>query len=218
VPSTIPAYAGRHEGTFTPIGGVEGYTTTREEGRCGRLGEDLAGVEDLRTWLTAHGIRCETWGRDGTKSVRSLWNEIAAGETRLSPDPPMREVAVVSVLIEAGGRRLTEVRQLMADGTVRERNAWPSEKLLPGETPVAAALRCLVEELRVDARDVTVAAEPLSTTVEQLDSPSYPGLPTRYTLHTVAATVPDLPSTAFTTEEAPGTGEAAVRTHYWEWH
>ncbi|MEU6145321.1 NUDIX hydrolase [Streptomyces sp. NPDC047081] len=173
--------------------------------------------DDLREWLAGQGIPYDTWGRDGTKSVRRLWEEIAAGETWLSPDPPLREVAVVSVTIETAGRRLTEVRQLMADGAVRDRNSPPTEKMLPGETPVAAALRCLAEELRVDPQDVTVADSPPSLSVEQSDSPSYPGLPSRYHLYTVTATVHGLPRTPFTTEEAPGHGDAAVRTHHWEW-
>ncbi|MCI3277772.1 NUDIX hydrolase [Streptomyces cylindrosporus] len=174
-------------------------------------------VDDLREWLAAQGVPYDTWGRDGTKSVRRLWEEIAAGETWLSSGPPLREVAVVSVTIETAGRRLTEVRQLMADGAVRERDSPPTEKMLPGETPEAAALRCIAEELGVDPDAVTITARAPFPTVEQSDSPSYPGLPSRYHLHTVTAEVPGLPLTPFTTEEAPGHGDAAVRTHYWEW-
>ena len=180
-------------------------------------GGDMNSLNDLQEWLARHGIPCDAWGRDGTKPVTRLWEEILAGETWLSEDPPLRQVAVVSVTVEANGKQLTEVRQLMADGAVRERNSPPTEKMKPGESAVAAALRCMVEELRVDARDVSVAAEPVSMTVEEVESPSYPGLPTRYLLHTVAASVPGLPATRFTTEEAPGAGDAAVRTHYWEW-
>lgn len=174
-------------------------------------------LSELQAWLTRHGIPFDAWGRDGSKPVTSLWREIASGESWLSEDPPLRQVAVVSVRIEADGKQLTEVRQLMATGAVRERNSPPTEKLKPGETAVAGALRCVAEELRVEARYVRVATEPVSTTVEQVDSPSYPGLPTRYLLHTVAADVRGLPTSAFATDEASGS-DAAVRTHHWEWH
>lgn len=173
---------------------------------------------ELQHWLTGHGIAFDDWGRDrdGSKSVTRLWQEIASGESWLTDDPPLRQVAVVSLRIESDGKRLTEVGQLLADGAVRRRNSPPTEKLKPGETPAAGALRCAIEELRVVAQDVQIAAQPLSTTVEESHSPSYPGLRTRYLLHTITATIPTLPTSAFTTEEAPDS-DAAVLTHHWEW-
>jgi hypothetical protein len=179
----------------------------------------IRSLSELQDWLTGHGIPFDAWGRDrdGSKPVARLWHEIASGESWLTDDPPLRRVAVVSLRIEAAGKQLTEVRQLMADGAVRERNSPPTEKLKPGETATAGALRCAVEELRVEARHVRIVAEPLSTTVEELDSPSYPGLRTRYLLHTMTAAVLSLPTSAFTTDEASGS-DAAVLTHHWEWH
>lgn len=179
----------------------------------------IRSLSELQDWLTGHGIPFDAWGRDrdGSKPVTRLWQEIASGESWLTDDPPLRRVAVVSLRIEAAGKQLTEVRQLMADGAVRERNSPPTEKLKPGETATAGALRCAVEELRVEARHVRIVAEPLSTTVEEVDSPSYPGLRTRYLLHTMTAAVLSLPTSAFTTDEASGS-DAAVLTHHWEWH
>jgi len=217
VPPTIPAYDRGHEGTITRIRGVARYTVTRgptlphEPVRPHSLSE-------LQHWLTGHGIAYDTWGRrrDGSKPVTRLWQEIASGESWLTDDPPLRQVAVVSLRIESDGKQLTEVGQLMADGAVRRRNSPPTEKLKRGETPAAGALRCAIEELRVVAQDVQIAAQPLSTTVEESHSPSYPGLRTRYLLHTITATIPTLPTSAFTTEEAPDS-DAAVLTHHWEW-
>jgi len=51
--------------------------------------------------------------------------------------------------------------------------------------------------------------------VDRRHSPSYPGLPTVYTLHGVAATLPCLPAGAFTAEE-PRPGGARLVTS-WEW-
>jgi len=177
----------------------------------------LRDLTDLREWLTRQGIPHETWGVGGSKSVRHLWNEISTGESTLSQNPPLRQLSVVSLSIQVGGKQLTEAGQLMANGAVRERNSPPTEKMKPGETVTAAALRCVAEELRVDASAVTVAPEPESVAVEQLESPSYPGLPTSYRLYTIAAEVRGLPSTSFTTEEAPSGSDAPVTTHYWEW-
>lgn len=149
--------------------------------------------------------------------MRHLWNEISSGESTLSQNPPLRQVSVVSLNIQVGGKQLTEARQLMANGAVRERNSPPTEKMKPGESVTAAALRCVVEELGVDESAVTIAPEPESMAVEELESPSYPGLPTSYRLYTIAAEVRGLPPTNFTTEEAPSGSDPTVTTHYWEW-
>ncbi|GAA3778992.1 NUDIX domain-containing protein [Streptomyces phyllanthi] len=172
---------------------------------------------ELQEWLRSNGIPYESWDIGAVKSVRNLWDEIASGEATLSEDPPLRRVSVVSVVVRTGGGQLTEVAQLMANGAVRERNSPPSEKMKPGETAIAAALRCLAEELGVREADATVDPRSLSVAVERVASPSYPGLPGEYRLHTVEAQVSGLPGTSFTTDEAPGDGDAVVTTHYWEW-
>lgn len=182
----------------------------------GRM-RDLHSPEELQDWLRSNGIPYESWGIGAVKSVRNLWDEITSGETTLSDDPPLRRVSVVSVRIRAGGKQLTEAGQLMATGAVRKRNSPPTEKMKPGETAVAAALRCLAEELGVREADVDVDPESLSVAVEKAVSPSYPGLPSEYRLHSLDAQVSGLPGTGFTTEEASGSGDAVSTTHYWEW-
>lgn len=147
-----------------------------------------------------------------------LWSEVASGETVLSKSPPLRQIAAVSVIIQVGGRRLVEARQLMANGSVRERNSPPAEKMLPGETPADAARRCLAEELGVDESRVTLDLTRAKVATRRTESPSYPGLTTSYRLWTIPAEVSGLPAADFTTDEASGDKHAAVSTHYWEWH
>jgi hypothetical protein len=174
-------------------------------------------LEELQDWLRSNGIPYEAWGIGAVKSVRNLWDEITSGEATLSDDPPLRRVSVVSVRIRVNGKQLTEVGQLMATGAVRKRNSPPTEKMKPGETALAAALRCLAEELGVREEDAVIDPEPLPVAVERVDSPSYPGLPSEYRLHTIDARVSGLPETGFTTEEASAGGGAVISTHYWEW-
>ncbi|MBA2809288.1 NUDIX hydrolase [Streptomyces sp. KM273126] len=178
---------------------------------------DLHSLDELQEWLRSNGIPCESWGIGAVKSVRNLWDEITSGEATLSDDPPLRHVSVVSVRIGQDGKQLTEVGQLMAGGAERKRNSPPTEKMKPGETVVAAVLRCLAEELGVRERDVTIDPLSLSVAVEKVVSPSYPGLPSEYRLHTVDAQVSGLPGTSFTTEEASGCWDAVISRHFWEW-
>lgn len=178
---------------------------------------DLRNVAELQEWLRSNGIPYESWGIGAVKSVQNLWDELTSGEATLSDDPPLRRVSVVSVRVRVNGKQLTEVGQLMANGAVRKRSSPPTEKMKPGETATAAALRCLAEELGVPAADATVDPHSLSVAAEEVVSPSYPGLTSAYRLHTIDARVRGLPATSFTTEESSGDGDPLVATHYWEW-
>lgn len=177
----------------------------------------LDSLVDLQVWLSRNDIPCASWGSGGTKTVKNLWDEVRSGETRLVENPCSRQVAVVKVEIEVAGRRLVEAEQLMVNGAKRKRNSPPTEKMKPGESASDAALRCVVEELGVEAGEFSVAAESVLVTTERQESPSYPGLPTEYLLYSVAAHVPGLPLVNFTTAEAPGSHDATVVTHFWEW-
>ena len=178
---------------------------------------DLLSLAELEDWLRSNGIPYESWGVGAVKSVQNLWDEITSGEATLSEDPPLRRVSVVSVRVVVDGRQLTEVGQLMATGAMRKRDSPPTEKMKPGETVTAAALRCLAEELGVRDTDVVIDPRSLSVAVEKVASPSYPGLPSEYRLHSVDAQVSGLPETHFTTQEASGDGDPVISTHYWEW-
>jgi hypothetical protein len=169
---------------------------------------------ELREWLEKNGIDCAAWGIGGAKSVRQLYDEIAAGETALEDDPPLRRVEVVTLRIGQGGKELVEAGQLMGDGSVRRRDMAPAEKVKPGEDVVAAALRCVAEELGIGGAGVSVGrvAEPREPGAQS--SPSYPGLPTAYVFHEVEVRVPGLPAGGFWTREQ---GDGSVFAHLWEW-
>ncbi len=172
----------------------------------------------LTDWLAANGLPLNDWGRGGAKSVADLWAEVACGETTLGDNPPRRAVNVVQVLIHQGERTLTEIEQAMADGRRRARGWPPSEKLKGGEEALAAARRCLAEELGIITSLDTLCEETLPYE-HTLDSPSYPGLPTTYRVHTVALAADDLPAALpeadfWLDNAAPGD---PVRRHLWGW-
>ena len=87
----------------------------------------------------------------------------------------------------------------------------------PGEHPLEAALRCLVEELEVAPGDVTLRPESYRQVVTERDARSYPGLRTRYTLHIVEADVAGLPDHAFSTAEKAGGPGEPINRHFWVW-
>ena len=171
----------------------------------------------LRHWLEARGIDLSSWGRGGHKRVEHLWREVMRGESVLQEAPPLRLVEVVQVIVRRGDRILVEAEQELAGGQRRLRNRPPAEKMHAGERPLAAALRCLVEELELQPEDVTLLPDSYRKVVTERDGRSYPGLLTRYTLHILEAEAPLLPDVSFSTaEKAEGPGEP-VRRHFWVW-
>eukprot|EP00850_Spirogloea_muscicola_P009460 SM000053S17417 [mRNA] locus=s53:223876:224695:- [translate_table: standard] len=119
--------------------------------------------------------------------------------------PPKRVVHVASVIIRnATGAVLVESHQEMEDGNVRVRNRPLSEKMRPGEGVEAACLRGIVEELGSDLgapAAVTLLRDSYVREEEERESLSYPGLATRYIIHTMAARIAGLPASTFVTEE-----------------
>jgi len=172
----------------------------------------------LTGWLAANGVPLADWGRGGAKTVADLWAEVACGETTLRDQPLRRAVNVVQVVIRRGERMLTEIEQEMADGRRRTRGWPPSEKLKGDETALSAARRCLAEELGIFA-PLEILCEDASPYQHTLDSPSYPGLPTTYRVHTVAVAAADLPTALpdadfWLDNTAPAD---PVRRHLWGW-
>ncbi|KAK4796896.1 hypothetical protein SAY86_029222 [Trapa natans] len=180
-----------------------------------------------------------SWGvKPGTKNVHNLWLELSEGETSLTDStPPIRTVNVVIVrIIGKDGATLIESRQELADGSVRSRRRPLSEKMKPGETPEGAVIRAVKEELgsiisRPAEEIVTIVPGSYRKSVEERSSASYPGLPARYILHSVDATVEGLPENEFYTDEEHEYGDCgetgmgigiadqavSVKRHHWEW-
>jgi len=190
-------------------------TQTAEDDEGPAFVDETALVE----WLQAAGIALDTWGRGGAKTAADLWREVVAGETTLLDGPPRREVRVAQVFIRRGARVLMEIEQELADGRRRERDWPPSEKFKRGEDARVAAQRCLAEELGVDVMPSTLYEEGEPYTRET-DSPSYPGLPTEYRVHTIALDAADLPAPGLPDDDFWRDNTAAadpIRRHLWGW-
>ncbi|KAJ3691218.1 hypothetical protein LUZ61_020382 [Rhynchospora tenuis] len=174
-----------------------------------------------------------TWGSTpGTKTIHNLYHEISQGETSLllADETLIRTVHVASINIRnSQGLVLVESKQLLSDGSVRERSRPLSEKMKPLESIEEAVARAVREELG-ESVVVEILDGSGNIRVEERESLSYPGLRARYVLHSVEAkVVQGLPEEGeFETEE---TGEdsfdiageesegkaVTVKRHYWKW-
>lgn len=206
--------------------------------------EDLGSPEGLAAWmedrLPSGGAAMSLWGRKpGTKRLANLWTELVEGETALEDlRPPRRRVEVVSVkIVNARGERLLESHQEMASGDVRRRGRFLSEKMRPGESVAEACRRGMLEELGPELGSGESVVLDLGSHVceeEERESISYPGLLTRYVLHTLQASGAKLGEGDFVTlEDEHGScgggatsaaaggqkrdGALGVRKHFWVW-
>jgi hypothetical protein len=176
-------------------------------------------LDALHQALQKEGINYAQWGTGSAKSVENLWTELTTGEIALKGSPLCRVLSgVVQVVIRRpDGRILIDSEQIFKDGRCRKRNIPPSEKMLPGETFVDAARRCLVEELHIKPQNITIYPETHKMRQERRDSYSYPGLPSLYTIHSVEVAVRGIPQQDFRTFELNNPGEGVVREHRWAW-
>lgn len=174
-------------------------------------------IHMLERWLHAHNIDTADWGRANAKTVADLWQELRLGESRLQDEPVTRLVDVTNVWVYQNGLVLREVEQELGNGRVRRRNSPPAEKMLPGEDALAAARRCLREELHLDDESFLSDLTLVQSHVSCIDSPSYPGLPSRFTVHSVAVHVRGLPSEDFATLNRAFASGDPVRVHRWRW-
>ncbi|MEM7113678.1 MAG: NUDIX domain-containing protein [Chloroflexota bacterium] len=177
----------------------------------------INGVEALQTWLQQEGIDTSTWGVQQTKSVHSLWEELEHGEIILHEQPPLREVEVVQIVIRRDDYVLLEVEQELGNGRFRSRNIFPSEKLRGGEDYLEAAKRGLQEEMNLDPQEVTFVRDSYEKNRTTIASPSYPNLPTRYTIHRIEAAVSDLPGRDFWCINDGYEEGDPVKQHCWGW-
>jgi len=172
---------------------------------------------ELETWLVAARIDTSNWGHNNAKTVADLAREVANGESTLHVDPPRRVVQVVQVSLWRDERVLIEVEQEFGDGRKRERGHVPSEKMLPNEDPIGAALRCLKEELGLDTDQLLGSPRYINSSKKMRDSPSYPGLLSQFTMHQVLVETMALPDENFSTKnEAHAEGDPIAVSH-WAW-
>ena len=84
--------------------------------------------------------------------------------------------------------RLTEEKQVFKDGRERRRNfkGAVQEKMKAGENPKEAMIRGIWEELGITD---SIELEEQEKTEETLDSPSYPGIRSRYIRHNFKGTL-----------------------------
>eukprot|EP00271_Cylindrocystis_brebissonii_P017618 TRINITY_DN4644_c0_g1_i1.p1 TRINITY_DN4644_c0_g1~~TRINITY_DN4644_c0_g1_i1.p1 ORF type:complete len:878 (-),score=63.81 TRINITY_DN4644_c0_g1_i1:1361-3994(-) len=182
--------------------------------------KELEDVNGLAQWLAdrlpAGASVLQSWGATpSTKRLANLWTELLEGEISLEDlHPPRRNVHVASVKIRnKKGQILVESHQEMGNGAIRPRNRPLSEKMKPGEDVCSACLRGIREELGPElGSSEKVTLYPLSYVREEEErvSFSYPGLLSRYVVHTMYAEVAGLPDETFsTTENEQGSEDAA---------
>jgi len=155
-------------------------------------------VAELGTRLQAAGIDTASWGTGETKTVEHLFQEIEDGETVLVEGEAgelLRQVVVGGADVyytSPDGKtfRLKEEKQVFKDGRERRRDLGRavSEKMKPGENPPEAMVRGMQEELGIEG-DVRLEAS--ETDEETKDSPSYPGLRSKYVTHKFRAELTD---------------------------
>lgn len=152
-------------------------------------------VASLETWLRTHGVDPSPFGAGSAKRVDELATEVECGEATLEvvDGAPRRSVRVLQLRILDESRRvLIEARQEWDCGRVRERGTPLSEKLLRGEDWREAAPRAVAEELGSALRPgyaLEVDDSTLRRVAVERDSLSYPGLPSRYLMHSVEARI-----------------------------
>lgn len=135
------------------------------------------------------------YGQGQAKTVEHLLKEIQSGECQIEwqDNRPIRviNVLVADVFSLDGKQYLVEEKQVFADGRVRDRkekNGSPkrgiSEKMQPGEVSQDAVFRAVEEELGLeDDGWGAIRTACLGQEIEEEESPSYPGLLTRYIKH-----------------------------------
>jgi 8-oxo-dGTP pyrophosphatase MutT (NUDIX family) len=149
-------------------------------------------IASLRNRLEQAGISTTEWGKGEAKTLAHLVKELCEGDCSLVEENGtlIRTVIVggADVLYETpdGTFRLKEEKQVFNDGRERRRDLGSavSEKMKPDEAPGEAMVRGLREELGIRG-DVALCYEGESG--RTLESPSYPGLTSRYVNHKFTA-------------------------------
>ena len=179
--------------------------------------KNFQAFNELLTWLDEKKIVTSSWGRGDTKRVDDLWRELCSGEIKLQDDPPLRLVNVVEIITYQDRQYLIEAIQEFGNGKQRRRNQPPSEKIKAGENYLEAAVRCLYEELNLPAENIFFLPNLYRSKQQVRDSLSYPGLQTRYTIHTVSVNVTGLPQEDFWCDNLSYGYNDPIKRHFWQW-
>lgn len=178
-------------------------------------------VNELREYLSERGVDTAPFGSSPFKSLECLLKEIKEGESLLSTVSggcPLRRVSVISVNIKNNkGLSLFETEQRLPSGSVRRRNLFLSEKMLPNESWEHATRRGILEELGSilpENPDICLLDDTYCKITETKESSSYPGLKTQYECHKVEARVSGLPDDDFETQEERPNG---ILYSNWGW-
>ena len=155
-------------------------------------------IETLKTQLNNVGIDISVWGTGKAKTIEHLMKEIEDGETILTTNENGELVRLLTVAgadiyytSKDGKRyRLKEEKQIFKDGRERQRNLGQaiSEKIKQNEDPEIAIARGIKEELGIESK---IDLEKIENTKNTVESPSYPGLKTEYSIHKFKAVLND---------------------------
>lgn len=181
------------------------------------MGARFDSPDELAAWLEEHGIETAVWGSGQYKSISNLWDEYMQGEVSFVVHPAMRVVRVVQVRILQNKAILLEAEQVFRNGERRFRNQPPSEKIKGDESHLDAAYRCLSEELGVSRDQVDLLADDNIGEEWISDSPSYPGLQTRYRIQSITVRVRGLPEKEFWRENKAASDGDPVDEQLWVW-
>ena len=152
---------------------------------------EIKKVKDLKNVLPL-----DKYGHGQAKSFQSLLNEISNGESKIvwEYNKPIRCLKVARVKVICLDKELTlyEDRQEFKDSRIRKRGFDKlSEKMTVNEDPAIAAERALREELGMINAALKLTPIHLDgVDHDELESPSYPGLLTRYEFHDFLAYYP----------------------------
>jgi hypothetical protein len=139
---------------------------------------EIKNLEHLNQTLNDYDINPNDWGNGETRTLKELYKEIVDGETELSDNfgELIRTVTVVGIVVTCNDFKLKEDRQEFTDGRIRHRDLTVScaEKLIKGETPKQAAVRCIKEELGIEIHESELVPHVNHSTADM--SSSYPGL------------------------------------------
>lgn len=174
-------------------------------------------LQDLAYWLDNIGVDVSQWTANASKTIENLWDEYVNEDVSFQDDPPLRIVQVVQVIASHQDKILFEVEQEFTTGKRRSRKQPPSEKIKAGEKLHDAALRCLHEEVGLDPTQVRFIESNYEKEQETKESPSYPGLMTQYTVHTLEAEVTGLPTQRFWRLNWAAEEGDPVKRHLWDW-